>query len=96
MEAGATIKENISARINNTSNTIKGVTSTFRNAIGDVVERFDLDQQTEPSWGKQYRPGKAGEVGDLKETAIAIPLALSNVFTKHVQTFAKINRSWVK
>ena len=95
-EVGTTVRDNVSQRVNNVKNTVKGTIDVFKNVVGDVKERFDLDQATEPKWGRQYAPGKGKEVGSLQETVIAIPFAMANVAAKQRLEFARINRNWFK
>lgn len=88
------LRTNVKDRIENVRNTVKTGLDNTRGLGLDVVERFDLNQTTEPPHGKGAP--LAGKRGGLISSLEANNVERIDNAERHIQTFAAINRRWVQ
>jgi len=92
-EVAPKLRTNLRDRCSETRRLLKTQVDLTKRLIGDVVERFDLDTDTEPKLGKEVG-GILGKRGSIPNSVIAyVVLTKDNVET-FLQQQASIVRRW--
>lgn len=88
-KAGGTLQQNLSDRAQSVKTLIRTEVGLIKDAVNDVVERIDLDENVRPSLSNR------GIGGTLPGTVIAVVAGTWDNGVDFVQENAKITRRWV-
>lgn len=87
---GENIKNNVSDRVDSVKSLLSGEVDAVKGFVGDIVERFDLDEDTTPNTSPPI-----GSQPDLADSALGVIVKTKDNVVKFIQTQASINRRWV-
>lgn len=83
------LKDNLSDRVDSVKTLVKTEVGIVKDLIGDVVERFDLDEDVKP------KMMELGIGGTLPGSAVDVVIGTYRNVTDFIQENAKITRRWV-
>jgi len=89
MARGEMLKDNLSDRATSVKSLVKTEVGIVKDFVGDVVERFDLDEDVKPMMENR------GVGGSIPGSAIDVVLDTYDNVVNFVQDNAKITRRWV-